>query len=367
MIGRIYIEGQIGSSYKDDGSIDVRGVELQDVVSQVRKNIHCESIYCHITSPGGSVDVGRKIAEYLRSLPNIYTVADTQCASIATEVHLSVPVERRQIIAGTSYLIHQPMFSLQRGISLNQDELALMSKEIGKTQGEMVAMYAKATGMDKVSLELLMQQETSLTAEQCKDFGFVSQIITSPMKAVALLTTPKKEEDMSKLTEEIKAMRLQIAQLVAGQTVAPVKAVSLDVTTNDGLMLIIVTEADVPAVGDGVMLEDGSNAEDGTYETPMGQMVVVDGAVSEYVPVELPANPEAELLAIELEALKAENAEAKAEMEALKVDVVAMAKLTSTYKPKAAQVAFKKPVGQPTKEEGSYSSIKESRKTKLAK
>ena len=38
MEAHIYIEGQIGSSYKEDGSVDVSGVELQDVISQVRRN-----------------------------------------------------------------------------------------------------------------------------------------------------------------------------------------------------------------------------------------------------------------------------------------------------------------------------------------
>mgnify|MGYP003636912994 FL=1 len=365
MIGRIYIEGQIGSSYNDDGSVNLKGVELQDVVSQVRKNIHCETIYCHITSPGGCVETGRKISQYLSSLENIYTVADTQCASIATEIHLSVPIERRQIIAGTSYLIHQPMFSLQRGVSLNQDELAMMSKEIGKTQGEMVGMYAKATGMDKVSLELLMKQETALTAEQCKEFGFVSQIITSPLKAVALLTPNKKTDEMSELTNQIKALRLQVASLVAGQEIAPAKKVSLDVTDADGNLLIIVTEADMPAVGDGVMLEDGSNAQDGTYETAMGQIVVVNGAISEYTPAEV-VGVDAEALVAEVEALKAENAEAKVALDALKADVTAMAKMQSTYKPKALQVAFKKSTNEPTEKDG-YNAIKEARKAKLAK
>jgi ATP-dependent protease ClpP protease subunit len=135
MTAHIYIEGQIGSSYKEDGTVDVRGVELQDVISQVRKNTEAETIVCHITSPGGSVDVGRKIAQYFASLPNLHTLAEIQCASIATEIHLSVPNERRKVVAGTSYLIHQPMFSFQRGIALNKDELASMSTEIGRTQG----------------------------------------------------------------------------------------------------------------------------------------------------------------------------------------------------------------------------------------
>jgi ATP-dependent protease ClpP protease subunit len=365
MIGHVYIEGQIGTSYKEDGSVDVRGVELQDVISQVRKNALCEVIHCHITSQGGLVDVGRKISEYFNSLPNLLTIAEVQCASIATEIHLSVPIERRQITAGTSYLIHQPMFSLQRGISLNSSELAEMASEIGKTQSEMVAMYAKATGMDKVSLELLMKQETALTPEQCKEFGFVSQIITSPMRAVALLT-PKKE-DMSNLSIEIKALRLQIAQFIAGQ---PLKKVALDLTTTDGTAVIVVTDSDMPAVGDAVTLADGTPAPDGTHEFEMGQIVTVGGVITEIVPVEIEGEDEAMVaLKNENDLLKAEKAENEIALDALKTDFVAMAKLQSTYKPKVAAVAFRKQTSAPSDIDG-YNAIKEAheaRKNKQAK
>jgi hypothetical protein len=51
----------------------------------------------------------------------------------------------------------------------------------------MVNNYAKATGMDKTSLELLMQQETALTPEQCVEFGFASEIVTNAAVAVALI------------------------------------------------------------------------------------------------------------------------------------------------------------------------------------
>lgn len=366
MIARIYIEGQIGSSHNEDGSIDVKGVELQDVVSMVRKNQDSETIHCHITSPGGSVDEGRKIARYIASLPNIYTVADVQCASIATEIHLAVPIERRKATAGVDYMIHQPMFSLQRGVALNKDELALMSSEIGKTQGEMVNMYAKATGLDKVSLEALMEKETALNDEQLKEFGFVSEILAPSMQAVALIqpkNTNQNQDIMSKLTDEIKALRLQVASIVAGQEIKPEK-VNLDLTTADGNLIIVVTEADAPAVGDGVMYEDGSNAEDGTYETPMGMITIADGVITEIVPVEVDVDVEA--LKAEMEALKAENEEAKAAVELLKTDVVAMAKLTSTYKPKPVQTAFKKGKEAPS-EKDSYNAIKEARKAKQAK
>jgi ATP-dependent protease ClpP protease subunit len=367
MVEHIYIEGQIGTSYKEDGSVDVRGVELQDVISQVRKHAHAEKIICHITSPGGLVDVGRKIAQYLGSLPNIYTVAEVQCASIATEIHLSVPKERRAVAAGTSYLIHQPMFSFQRGSLLNKDELASMSSEIGRTQNEMVNTYAKATGMDKTGLELLMQQETALTPEQCVEFGFASQIVTTAAVAVALIK-PKTNSSLENMKEEIAKLRLQVASLIAGK---PVKAVSLDLTTVDGTAVTVVTDAEAPAVGDAVVDSAGAPVADATHDFGTIQVVTVGGVITEIIEV-VAGDPEpnaldAEALAAELAELKAEREAEKAALAELQTEFTKLAKLQSTYKPKAQAVAFRKPAADAANADGvagGYAGIKEAHKAR---
>ena len=361
MEAHIYIEGQIGSSYKEDGTVDVSGVELQDVISQVRRNADAEKITCHITSQGGSVDSGRKIAQYLASLPNVHTLAEVQCASIATEIHLAVPVERRRIATGTSYLIHQPMFSFQRGIALNKDELASMSTEIGHTQAEMVSNYAKATGMDKTALELLMQQETALTPEQCVEFGFASEIVTNATVAVALIKPKQSTEIMATLKEEIAAMRIQIASLIAGK---PVKAVSLDLTTIEGVPVVVVTEEDMPKVGDAVIDAEGNPVPDATHNFEGLQVVTVDGVITEIIEVEV---VDVEALSAELSTLKAEREAEQTAFAELQKEFAQVAKLQSTYKPAAQQVAFKKQVVDSAKEVSSYSTIKEALAARKAK
>jgi ATP-dependent protease ClpP protease subunit len=360
MEAHIYIEGQIGSSYKEDGTVDVSGVELQDVISQVRRNADAEKITCHITSQGGSVDSGRKIAQYLASLPNVHTLAEVQCASIATEIHLAVPVERRRIATGTSYLIHQPMFSFQRGIALNKDELASMSTEIGHTQAEMVSNYAKATGMDKTALELLMQQETALTPEQCVEFGFASEIVTNATVAVALIK-PKQTNSIDTMKKEIEKMRLQIAQLIAGK---PLQAVALDLTTIEGVPVIVVTEDDMPKVGDLVTDAEGNPVPDATHNFEGVQVVTVGGVITEIIEVEV---VDVESLASELATLKAEREAEQTAFAELQKEFAQVAKLQSTYKPAAQQVAFKKQVVDSAKEVSSYSTIKEALAARKAK
>lgn len=62
MTGNIYISGQIGNF---DG---VKGVELLDVIAQVRNQPEATDFNVHINSEGGLVDVGFDIYHYLKSL-----------------------------------------------------------------------------------------------------------------------------------------------------------------------------------------------------------------------------------------------------------------------------------------------------------
>src|SRR3989304_4220428 len=171
---KINITGQIGTSYNEDGSVKEKGVELQDIVSQVEANKDAEKKIFIITSGGGSVQTGKAIAKYISSISGAETVANKLCASIATEIHLSVPLERRSVVAGTQYFLHAPLLN---NINGNADELIQMAEYVKETEKEMLSMYVKATGMDKSAIEGLMKQETSLTPEQCVQLRFASKII----------------------------------------------------------------------------------------------------------------------------------------------------------------------------------------------
>ncbi|MBP9725656.1 MAG: ATP-dependent Clp protease proteolytic subunit [Bacteroidia bacterium] len=365
MEGHIYIEGLIGSTKDQDGNVIERGVELQDVIAQAQALKGIPTIFCHINSEGGYVEVGKKIADYLASLPNVITIAETLCASIATEIHLSVPVERRKIAEGTKYLIHSPMFSMQRGVALNADQLSAMSEDIAITEKEMASMYAKATGLDKTALELLMKQETSLTPEQCKQFGFVSEILPAKAyKAVALITPKQKSNtnDMSEVKKDISWIKTALAAITKK---FEGEKVSLDATTKDGFKIVIDTTEEAPKVGDKVMDENGKSLDPGKYETQWGTLVVVDGSIAEIIPAMAAANPEMDALQAKYDALVSERTAEQTEIAELKKDVEAMAKLTSTYKPAAEKVAFRKDADKD--KPAAQKSIKEIRAERAAK
>lgn len=348
----------------ESGKVTERGVELADVISQVQALKGIPTIFCHINSEGGFVDVGKKISEYIASLPNVITIAEELCASMATEIHLSVPVERRKIAQGCRYVIHQPMLSFQKGVSLNHTQIEELGDDILGTQKDMLAMYASATSLDKTALDLLMKQADPLTPEQCLQFGFVSEILPAPsVKAVAYINPKQKSNEMSELKTEITGIKSLLKTI--GEKIASLgtEKVSLDATTKDGFKIVIDTPDAAPKVGDKVMDENGNSLDPGKYETTFGTLVVVDGSIAEIMPTEAAVNPELEVLQAKYDALVAERTVEQNEIAELKGEVEKMAKLTSTYKPAPAKVAFKKQVDEPVKPK----SLKELRAEKAAK
>lgn len=297
MIGNIYITGQIGS---DDTT---KGVELIDVALQVEPLKDCEQINCFINSPGGSVEVGKQIAQYLKSLPKVHTIATGLCASIATEIHLAVPLANRKIVEGTEYMIHNPLFD---GIGkANVNDLKEMVDVLEPLSKEMVSMYSTATGTSKEAISSLMDIEASLTNEQLLTLGFVSEVIPK-LKPLAFIN--KTNDKMSKSNIKLGLYAKALA-LVKGREI---KAVMETVEQGE-----IETPFSDLMVGDPIML-NGSPAPADTYVFPSGLQVVVveEGIIAEIVEASTESEDDAEL-----EALKAEIESKDAEIVALKSEL----------------------------------------------
>lgn len=336
MIGNVYIIGQIGSNYDDNGNLIKKGVEVIDVVQQLSSIQDAERVNVYINSEGGFVDTGRQIAELLKNVPNCFTIASELCASIATEIHLSVPLQNRLIEKGTTYMIHNPLFM---GVSGDADTLKRMSESIKKTESEMEAMYSKATGLSKEILSSLMQVETHLTDEQAVKLNFASKVIDKmERKAVALFNNQKSNmEKQSKSFSE--RLALAMAVLTGKEEVNERNALAMEIPTDKGLL---VTPFEDLQVGDEAMIE-GQPAPDGEYLAENGQvLVVMGGLVSEIKEMVEPANEELAQLKAENESLKAQISELSTVSESALAKLEELAKKGSSYTPPASAQTFRK-------------------------
>lgn len=295
MRANIYINGQIGSTYNEDGTVHKKGVELADVVLQVEANKDAEGYDVYIKSPGGSIDVGRAIAKYIGSLPNAVTIADEMCASMGTEIHLSVPLERRKMIAGTKYIIHNPLLV---GVTGNASELNDAADYIKKYEKEMLAMYHNATGVDKTALEGLMAQETSLTDEQCKALNFVIEVLPKMEKAIAFVENQKNTEIMSKVKVLIASAIAGIKEEL-GIKVKKVEPKAEVLSNTDGTASIYTDKPVSDFIADNsvevkVFSDEAMTTPfaDGEFETPKYKVTVANGIITAVEMIEAEATVE---------------------------------------------------------------------------
>lgn len=345
MIGHVYIKGQIGNSYDENGNITEKGVELIDVVEQVESLGQVEQIIFHIDSQGGYVSVGESIANFIKSIPNAVTIAENLCASIATAIHLAVPLQNRKAVQGVSYIIHNPFL---QNVTGDASKLQDYADSIKETEKELVSMYSNATGVSKEAISGLMAVETALTSEQCLKMKFISEILPKEnVQMVALIYNEKQNEMKKPLLERTKEALAKLGLSKGSENNDGTEAKAMVFETEDGT---VETQNEELAVGDSITL-NGEPAN-GTFRTPDGMIdvVAVEGLITELIPVAIEdANAELDQLKAELEAVKNENETLKAENNSLKAEseeVVAelekLANVKSTYTPPAQAQTFRK-------------------------
>lgn len=364
--GSIYIHGLIGSFLDPETKQETHGVDLLNVISQVKSQPDALSFLVKVGSPGGLVDTGNQIYDYLMSLKQkgikINTITDSYISpegeikqgvgSIATKIFLAG--DERSIVDGHEFFIHNPWNQPEAGDSNHQ---AVELASLRQTEAELRNFYQTHTKITDVGLKGLMDNETGMNADQAVTLGFATKKVkTSKVQAFAFKqNTMSKEKTLGQKIGDILDMALgnkPVASFTPAKQAAAAP-VSLDLPLEDGTS--ITTDATDPAnlMGSNITIMDSTGASvpapDGDYELADGTIVTVVGGVvtavgQEAVPApgatpapNAPPAPNAQ--AQEIAALKAELAQLKA---AQPVDVQAQIN-AAIDNLKASMVAGKRP------------------------
>ena len=179
MIGKINIVGHIGASYVDEQGVAHMGTDLLSVVDQAASYPDAKEFEVSINSPGGFVDVGNQIFDYLNTLKKKAKVTTKQTGlvgSIATKIFLAG--DERLADDRYQFWIHNPF---QEGVSGDADELQKAATEVAQTETELRGFYASFTSLTDEVLDSLMKIETGMTADQCVKFGFATGKVSTPV------------------------------------------------------------------------------------------------------------------------------------------------------------------------------------------
>jgi len=180
MEARIHIVGPIGTIEDEQGREEV-GVELIDVVSQVSLQKGATSYRVHIDSPGGVVETGDDIYDYLKKLAKkfpVKTVGSNMVASIATKIFMAGTT--REVLKGCQFMIHLPMGGIQWATA---DEMEAHAAQVRVVETKMIKFYCDVTGLEAEAIRPILRNETWLTPEQLKNFGFITA--EAPVQIVA--------------------------------------------------------------------------------------------------------------------------------------------------------------------------------------
>jgi len=134
-----------------------------------------------ISSLGGSVDDALNIYDQFIEHGNVTAELSAFVASSATLISLGAKTVRMN--ENSFYLIHKAMNWVDEWGSMNEDEIdALIAKleiqkqQLAKVTLQLAKMYVKKTGKTLDEIISLMKQQTWLTADEAKNWGFVDEI-----------------------------------------------------------------------------------------------------------------------------------------------------------------------------------------------
>ena len=166
-------------------------------------NAGSEDIRLLINSPGGYVDEGENIAEFIRQHSTRFlSVANSgDVASIAASIFLALPFEKRffDLSKGVA-LIHNPMFQPNQDESFTADELTALSESMTATEKKIKTYIAKQTGADADVVGALMAINEPLNEAQLNSINFANLIKFQP---IALINQKKIKPQMKVINLEI--------------------------------------------------------------------------------------------------------------------------------------------------------------------
>lgn len=242
---------------------------LVSVIQQVKKQPDADSFIVNIDSPGGYVDEGFDIHDYLKDLPYpIHTRGRGVVASIATVIFMAG--DTRSVSEGTNFMIHMPYVAQIQ--NAGSDELAMLSAELKQIEKRLTDFYSKETEIGEASIKAMLTSETTLSAVQLFDLGFTTNKGTHKIEAKLLTNNKMTEKEKTEGHNLLKQIKKLFNQYKATNKI-------LFAANEDEVEFPDVAEDEQIKVGDTVKV-NGQTPEDGDITLKDGRVItVVNGKI----------------------------------------------------------------------------------------
>jgi len=132
-----------------------------------------KDIFMYINSPGGVVTAGMAIHDTMRYIrPRVGTVCIGQAASMGSFLLAAGEPGMRVALTNARIMIHQPSGGAQ-GMAT---DIEIQAKEILRIRARLNELYAKYTGQPLEAIELAMDRDKFLSADEAKAFGLLDEV-----------------------------------------------------------------------------------------------------------------------------------------------------------------------------------------------
>lgn len=293
-----------------------------------------DTLNIDVFTDGGNIDAGIRIYNAAKELQakgvNVVTFNKGKQHSIGNVIMLGGNV--RKAYQSSIGLVHLPRVSpeyfYQFMAGVTSDDLDVVTSDLKLENERMLDIYVKETGTGKAALEKIMHEEKTLSAQQLKSLGFITEIVDGEsvaekaaqnllysnkfmfnLKAKNAMPKEKEKENVNKLREVFNGIKGLMKSF-------NISAVNYDFTTQEGSTLSVDREDEMLAVGDAATIDGNA---DGEVTLEDGRVVVVvAGVITEIREAETEDSND------ELENLRAENAELKNQLAEMTTNVATL-------------------------------------------
>lgn len=250
---------------------DVEGVSFADIDAfcnsipaddnQIEVRLHCD---------GGSVTEGWAMYDRLRATgKEITCIVEGNAASMATVVLMAAPKARRKAYQNAHILVHNPWAVVMT--AADADDMQKMANDLKAEQERLVNLYVERCGVDRDTIQSLMDEDKFITAAEAKELGIIGEIIPPISAKVRTTTNPINMNEVNVKASLLDRMLAKLGFKTLDEA-ASLDIKALELSTADGQTLTIEREEGQPQVGDAA-------SPDGEWLMPDGTTIVVENGV----------------------------------------------------------------------------------------
>ena len=132
-----------------------------------------KDVFMYINSPGGVVTAGLAIHDTMQYIrPKVGTVCIGQAASMGSFLVAAGEPGMRVALTNSRIMVHQPSGGAQGMAS----DIEIQAREILRMRHRLNTLYAKYTGQALEAIEIAMDRDKFLEADEAKEFGIIDQV-----------------------------------------------------------------------------------------------------------------------------------------------------------------------------------------------